>query len=279
MRTSPVPSGFRPAIAAFLMWMAALGAVVSAARLGQETLGGWSTYVSATEDRVRRELESPRGFLVMDFLEPEEAAAGRRQVLDDGVVLMRKMQTSDSQGRRITVPGALVHHWRGAVFIPGVTVRQLLVELQSHAPEQEDVLRSSILERGPDRMRVYMRLQRRKIVTATYNTEHVVTFTRFGATRAASVSTATRIAEVSDPDTPDERELPLGEDRGFLWRLNSYWRYEEVAGGVIAECESISLSRDVPSFARILVNPLIQSTAQESLTRALLSLKASLAKA
>jgi len=274
LRTSPVPSGFRPAIAAFLMWMAALGAVVSAARLGQETLGGWSTYVSATEDRVRRELESPRGFLVMDFLEPEEAAAGRRQVLDDGVVLMRKMQTSDSQGRRITVPGALVHHWRGAVFIPGVTVRQLLVELQSHAPEQEDVLRSSILERGPDRMRVYMRLQRRKIVTATYNTEHVVTFTRFGATRAASVSTATRIAEVSDPDTPDERELPLGEDRGFLWRLNSYWRYEEVAGGVIAECESISLSRDVPSFVRYVVSPLVESTARESMERTLVTLRA-----
>ena len=274
MRTSPVPSGFRPAITAFLVWIAALGAVVSAARLGQETIGGWSTYVSATEDRVRRELESPRGFLVMDFLDPEEAAAGRRQVLDDGVVLMRKMQASDSQGRRITVPGALVHHWRGAVFIPGVTVRQLLVELQSHAPEQEDVLRSSILERGPDRMRVYMRLQRRKIVTATYNTEHVVTFTRFGATRAASVSTATRIAEVSDPDTPDERELPLGDDRGFLWRLNSYWRYEEVAGGVIAECESISLSREVPSFVRYVVSQLVESTARESMERTLVTLRA-----
>jgi hypothetical protein len=101
----------------------------------------------------------------MDFLERDEAASGRRQVLENGIVLMRKMQSSDSQGRRIAVPGALVHHWRGAVFIPGVTVRQLLAELQSHAPEQEDVVRSSILERSPDRMRVYMRLQRRKIVT------------------------------------------------------------------------------------------------------------------
>ena len=274
MRTNPVQSGFRPAIVAFLVWIGALGAVVSAASLGPETIGGWSAYVSATEDRVRRELESPRGFLVMDFLEPEEAASRRRQVLDEGVVLMRKMQTNDSKGRRMTVPGALVHHWRGAVFIPGVTVRQLLIQLQSHAPEQEDVLRSSILERGPDRMRVYMRLQRRKIVTATYNTEHVVTFTRFGATRAASVSTATRIAEVSDPDTPEERELALGVDRGFLWRLNSYWRYEEVAGGVIAECESISLSREVPSFVRYVVSPLVESTARESMERTLVTLRA-----
>jgi hypothetical protein len=92
-------------------------------------------------------------------------------------------------------------------------------------------------------MRIYLRLQRQRFVTVVYNTEHTVTFTRFGNTRAASTSTATRIAEVSDPDTPQERELPLGDDRGFLWRLNAYWRYEEVAGGVIAECESISLSR------------------------------------
>jgi hypothetical protein len=260
------------------VWISALGAVVSAARLGPETLGGWSAYVSATEDRVRRELESPRGFLAMDFLEPEDAAAERRQVLGEGVALMRKMQNSNSQGRRMTVPGALVHHWRGAVFIPGVTVRQLLVDLQSHAPEQEDVLRSTILERGPDRMRVYIRMQRRKLVTVTYNTEHVVTFTHFGATRAASVSTATRIAEVSDPDTPDERELPPGDDRGFLWRLNAYWRYEEVAGGVIAECESISLSRDVPSFLRYLVSPLVESTARESMERTLVTLRSRFAQ-
>ena len=101
-----------------------------------------------------------------------------------------------------------------------------------------------------------------------------MTFTRFGATRAASVSTATRIAEVSDPDTPGEREVGPDDDHGFLWRLNSYWRYEEVAGGVIAECESISLSRDVPSFLRYVVSPLVDSTARESMERTLLTLRA-----
>jgi hypothetical protein len=273
LRIHPVASGFRPAAAALLVWISVLGAGAEAARLVPEAVAGWSAYVSATENRVQRELESPRGFLAMDFLEPEAAAAERRQVLGEGVVLMRKMQSSNPQGRRMTVPGALVHHWRGAVFIPGVTVRQVLLDLQSHAPEQEDVLRSAILERGPDRMRVYIRMQRRKLVTVTYNTEHVVTFSRFGVTRASSVSTATRIAEVSDPDTSDERELPPGDDRGFLWRLNAYWRYEEVAGGVIAECESISLSRDVPSFLRYLVSPLVESTARESMERTLVTLR------
>src|SRR5258707_816067 len=96
--------------------------------------------------------------------------------------------------------------------------------------------------------------------------------------RAASTSVATRIAELADADTPEERELPAADDRGFLWRLNAYWRYEEVPGGVIAECESISLSRDVPAFLRYLVNPLIESTARESMTRTLTALRSQFAR-
>ena len=126
-------------------------------------------------------------------------------------------------------------------------------------------------------MRV-LRLQRQRFVTVVYNTEHTVTFTHFGNTRAASTSTATRIAEVSDPDTPQERELPLGDDRGFLWRLNAYWRYEEVSGGVIAECESISLSRDVPALLRYVVSPVVESTARESMERTLTTLRTQLGK-
>jgi hypothetical protein len=37
-----------------------------------------------------------------------------------------------------------------------------------------------------------------------------------------------------------------GSDQGFLWRLNSYWRFEQVEGGVYVQCRAISLSRDLP---------------------------------
>jgi hypothetical protein len=67
--------------------------------------------------------------------------------------------------------------------------------------------------------------------------------------------------------------LPIGDDRGFLWRLNAYWRYEEVAGGVLAECESISLSRDVPSLVRYFVGPLVESAARDSMERTLTTLR------
>jgi hypothetical protein len=60
----------------------------------------------------------------------------------------------------------------------------------------------------------------------TYNTEHSVEYRRLGGRRATSRAVATRIAELADAGTPAEREKGPGQDHGFLWRLNAYWRYE-----------------------------------------------------
>ena len=79
-----------------------------------------------------------------------------------------------------------------------------------------------------------------------YDTEHLVRFDFESASRAGSMTALTGVAEVEAPGTQAERLLAPGEDRGFLWRLNAYWRYLAVAGGVIAECESITLSRGIP---------------------------------
>jgi hypothetical protein len=227
--------------------------------------------VSATERRIRAELASGDRFLVLDF---GREATNERRALLGGATIARRMETSDLRGRTMSVPSARVHHWRGDVLLPGVRLASVIEALQRDAPPpSEDVLASRVLDRGPGRMKVYLRLQRQRIVTVVYNTEHEVVFAGHGSRRATSTSTATKIAEVMAPDTTDERELPPGEDRGFLWRLRSHWRYEEVDGGVIAECESLSLSRDVPSVVRYLVNPLIESTARESMERTLLSLR------
>ncbi len=74
---------------------------------------------------------------------------------------------------------------------------------------------------------------------------------------------------MADAGTPRERELSPDDDHGYLWRLNAYWRYESVAGGVIAECESVSLSRSVPFGLQYLAGPLIRSAARESMAHTL----------
>jgi hypothetical protein len=116
-------------------------------------------------------------------------------------------------------------------------------------------------------------------VTVVYNTEHAVHYTRHDDRRASSRSVATRIAEVAEPATAREWERPLGEDRGFLWGLNSYWRYEQVGGGVVVECESISLSRTVPSVLRGAVRPVIDQVARGSMERTLLAMRARFTRA
>jgi hypothetical protein len=174
----------------------------------------------------------------------------------------------------VDVPSALVHHWRGAVLVRGVTVDSLLKRLQAGPPAQRDVLKAAVLSRGPASMKVYLRLQRTRIVTVVYDTEHDVAFSRLDAAHATSASVATEIRQVENAGQAGERPLAAGADDGYLWRLNSYWRYEQVPAGVIAECESLTLSRNVPFGLRTIAGPIISSTARESMDAALAAVAA-----
>jgi hypothetical protein len=253
--------------------------VLGAASLRSETVEAWDAYVRATEARMARELERRDGFLAADFGPGPKLD---RVMVARGAVDVVQVSTSGADERTIEVPEGLIHHWRGVVFIPNTSVDRILARVASPAEQdtaQEDVVEARVLGRGPDSLRLFLRLQRRQIVTVVYNTEHAVRYRRHGTGRASSRSVATRIAEVAEPGTPDEYEHPPGEDRGFLWRLNSYWRYEQVDGGVLVECESISLSRTVPSLVRGVVRPIIDHVARGSMERTLLAMRARLSGA
>ena len=242
------------------------------AELQPKTVNAWSQYVQLTEQRIEDELVSNEGFLVQDF---DRAGSSLRVAVQRGEIPVSQMKTLQRDGTPIKVPGGAIHHWRGAIFIQGVTLNDVLDGVQSPLRQedlQEDVLESRVIERTADRMKVFLKLKRKKFVTVHYNTEHDMRYARHDSARASSRSIATKIAELADVGSPDEREQPIGNDRGFLWRLNSYWRYEEVDGGVIVECESVTLSRSIPSVVRWLVTPMIRSTARESMARTLTSM-------
>jgi hypothetical protein len=126
-----------------------------------------------------------------------------------------------------------------------------------------------VLDRGTDSLDLFIRMTRTKIVTVTYDTEHHVEFRRHGPLRASSRSVATRIAELDDQG---QGRIP-GEDRGFLWRLNAYWRYEQAGGGVVVDLESLTLSRSIPLGMGTIVSPLINRIARESMSRTLDSIR------
>jgi hypothetical protein len=123
------------------------------------------------------------------------------------------------------------------------------------------VLSARIIEAGPGSNRVGLIVQRRKVITVVYATEHMVTFRRLQPDRAISTSIATSITELEDYGTSAQKAKAPGDDHGFLWRWQAYWRFQQTPAGVVAECESVSLSRGVPSMIRFVAAPVIQSAA------------------
>jgi hypothetical protein len=141
------------------------------------------------------------------------------------------------------------------------------------------VARSKLLSRDGDAFKVYLRFVMRKVITVVVNSEHDARFTRDAPDRVRSRIVSTRIAEVEEPDTAEERELPVGRDGGYLWRLNSYWRFLERDGGVYVECESITLTRGIPTGFGWLVRPFVTSIPRESLAFTLDKTRARLSSA
>ena len=238
------------------------------AELKPKTLQAFERYVQATEARIDKELKRPGAFLYGDGL-PEPRRSQIRAQLQRGEVFMDRLDTLDASGRKITAPDGLIHHWIGVVFIPGVTLRQTIDLVQDYDHHQHiykpEVLRSKLVERNGNDFKIFYRLRKKKVITVTLNSDHDVRYFPVDEKHWYSRSYSTRIAEVADADEPGEHEKPVGHDSGFLWRLYSYWRFEERDGGVYVECESISLTRDIPALLTWLIKPFITGIPKESL--------------
>jgi hypothetical protein len=244
----------------------AFAAPLYSSGLQPKTSDAFEVYVRDTE----RRLAEGKGFLWADE-NPERAARVR-----GGETLVVAFGSQPV----IPVPGGLIHDWVGSVFVPGATLESTLAMVQDYAHHKDafkpEVVDSRLLSRNGDEFKVYLRLLKKKIITVVLNTEHDVVYTRVDKTRARSVSRTTRIAEVENPGKPGERELPPGTGEGFLWRLNSYWRFEERDGGTWVECEAISLTRDIPLGLGWIVEPIIRDLPKQSLENTLNSTRTAL---
>lgn len=241
---------------------------VLSAELKPRTVEAFNRYVQATEARIGRELARPEAFLYVDGL-PDRERAEARGIIRRGEVYLKRLKTLDAAGREIEIPDGLVHHWLGAAFIPGVTMREVLELVQDYDRHDRiylpEVVKSRLVHRDNNDFKIFYRLRKKKVITVTLNTDHEVRYERIDDKRWHSRSYTTRIAEVENADTPQEREKPVGRDGGFLWRLYSYWRFEEKDGGVYIESESISLTRDIPMLVSFIVKPFVTRIPKESL--------------
>ena len=244
------------------------------ATLQAKTLKDFARYVTAVEARSRG-LQEQTPFLAVERL-PAPQRDRAMASLKRGEVLVTRDGLEEST-EEVSIEGGSINHWRGTVFVPDVKldeVLKVLQEPQSDKHKQEDVISSRVVSRDGNTQKVFLRLKRTKFVTVVYDTEYDVEYKRLAPERALSNSISTRIVEIENAGTPRERALPEGNDHGYMWRLNTYWRYKQLDGGVVVEVESLTLSRDLPPIIGPLIRPIVNSTARESMTRTLASVRA-----
>jgi hypothetical protein len=238
-----------------------------APKLQPDTVAAFDRYVRATDERNQADLRGGGEFLWIDGLAAAQRAE-RYAALKRGEVDTERLTTLD-QGKAIPCPGGMIHHWVGAAFIPSVGLESVLGVLEDYDHQATyyapDVERSKIESREGDHFRVFLRFRRHKVITVVLDTEHEVSYFHDGAGRAHSHSSAVRIAEVENPGRPDEREKPPGDDGGFLWRMETWWRMEERDGGVYVQSEVVSLTRDIPAGLGWLIGPFVTSIPKETL--------------
>ncbi len=253
---------------ALALAMACLPVVAApGAELRTATNAAYDRYVSLTDQRNSHELQSGQHLLWIDSL-PEAERSKAYADLKQGQVEMNKLDTRDN-GAEIPVPNGMIHHWVGLAFIPGAHVDDVLAILEDYDHHSTyyapDVVRSKIESRDGDHFRVLLRFQRHKVVTVVLDTEHDVHYFRDSPTQAHSRSSTVRISQVENPGKSDERLKPAGEDDGFMWRMDTWWRIVERDGGAYVQSEVVSLTRDIPTGVGWLVRPFVTSIPQESL--------------
>lgn len=232
-------------------------------RLKKQTLKSFDAYIQDAEAEMDQTQRDPGRFLWSD------STSERAERVRGGEIVAEFY----SGHGPVKIPRGLIHDWIGAAWMPSITLKAALALIQNYDNHaniyKPEVIASRLISRSGNDFEIYLRLLKKKIVTVVLDTDHRVHYGPVDRTRCVCQSHTTRIAEVENAGYANERVLPPDTGFGFLWRLNSYWRFQEREGGVYAECRAISLTRDVPPGLGWIIEPIIQKLPKESLIHTL----------
>jgi len=223
-------------------------------------VAGFNSYIAVVESRLAQQHQSRDG-----FLGPITSVAQGEFSVRRGDLIVEKLTPSEVGA----FPGAMLHHWRGTAFLPGATAadfERLMQDFNAYPKRfSPQVLRARVLTQQGGHVQVDMRVKQRHVITVVMDTAYDITFGRLDPQHGYSISRSTRISEIDQPGTAAERALNENEEHGFLWRLNTYWSYEERDGGLAMQIESVSLTRSIPAGLGWAVAPFVESVPRESL--------------
>lgn len=217
----------------------------------------FNAYARTVEERLAGQHGSANAFLALQASNPEGTVKLRK-----GEVIIEKLTPPTSA----EISGSLLHHWRGTAFVPGVRIADFERVMQNIPAYPQifspQVLEAQLVARSGDQLKASMRLRQKHVITVVLDTLYDITYGRLDAQHGYS---STRISEIYAPGTSSERSLSPDEEQGFLWRLNTYWSYEEKDGGLYLQMEAVSLTRSIPFGLGWAIRPYIESIPRESL--------------
>jgi hypothetical protein len=215
----------------------------------------FNSYIDTVEARLAQEHASANGFLA-----PEDSVRLRK-----GDLIVEELTPAGGK----ELDGALLHDWRGTAFAPGATGADFERLMKDYADYPRafspQVMQARVLAQQGDHFQTTMRVKQKHIITVVMDSTYDVMFARLDAQHGYSISHSTRVTEIDAPGTTHERALGPNEEHGFLWRMNTYWSYEERDGGLYIQIESITLTRSVPAGLGWVIDPFIQSIPRDSL--------------
>jgi hypothetical protein len=223
-------------------------------------VAAFNSYIGSVESRLAQQHRSQNGFLA-----PTASGGQGDMRLRRGEVIIEQLTPSTEAD----FPGAMLHDWRGTAFAAGAKVadfERLMKDLNAYPQHfSPQVLQAKVMSQRGDHMQTLMRVRQKHVITVVLDTAYDVTFGRLDGQHGYSISRSTEIDEIGSPGTPNERTLKSTEEHGFLWRLNTYWSYEERDGGLYMQIESVSLTRSIPTGLGWIIGPFVKSVPRDSL--------------
>ncbi len=237
------------------------GSVRAAAPPQPAATADFDSYLAKVEARLLRQHQSSAEFLA--------GMGANRDRMRNGELIIENLNAAADTSNH----GSMLHHWRGTAFVRGAHIadfERLMKDFNTYPQHfSPEILQAKVLsernDNGIDHISATMRVRQKHVLTVVMDMTYDVAFARLDAQHGYSSSRSTRVAEIDSPGTSKERALSDIQEHGFLWRLNTYWSYEEADGGLYMQIESVTLTRSIPTGLAWAIKPFVESVPRESL--------------
>jgi hypothetical protein len=226
----------------------AVATISSAVELKPTTLQAWNSYVRTVTASMEHRANGP--FLWVD----ESPELKKRALTGEPIVAPHDHDK---------IQNGLIHHWVGAIFLPGATLDQVMAVLTDYDRYKDIyapmIARSKLLERSDRSEKVNLLLVGKAAgIVGAVDTDDEIQTVKLDASKIYTISNSIRAQEISDYGKPGERMLPQDQGPGYVWRTFGITRLMQRDGGVYLETETVTLSRGIPWEFRWLIEPVTE---------------------